>query len=160
MGNATAVIGLPDAQELALGNFFGACRPGSDGSLSIAVTAFDDHAPQTGLLPNGATTNDRPPTLSLTLDAVLGPGETLVVARDGAPIRCATSGGTTTVTDATLATGPHTDSASIADGAGNSTVLALNGTASGTAFLLTVGRGRFPPGKPATPEGAGIATAT
>ncbi len=104
-----------------------------------AFTALDDQAPQTGLLPNGATTNDRTPTLSLTLDAFLGPGETLVIARDGAPIRSTTSGGTTTLTDATLASGPHAYSANIADGAGNSTVLDLNGLAAGTAFLLTVG---------------------
>lgn len=37
VGNALVVTGLPDGQDLELGNFFGACRPGSDCALQIAA---------------------------------------------------------------------------------------------------------------------------
>jgi hypothetical protein len=134
-GAMTDALGNPSAAARAT-QAFDTAPPGQ---RALAFTALDDRAPQTGLLPNGTTTNDRTPTLALTLDAVLGSGETLVITRDGAPILSATSGASATVTDATLPNGPHAYSASIVDVAGNSTVLDLNGGAAGTAFLLIVG---------------------
>ncbi|RPH41457.1 MAG: hypothetical protein EHM87_19670 [Burkholderiales bacterium] len=105
----------------------------------LAFTALDNQAPQTGFLPPGTATNDRTPTLSLALDALLGAGETLVLTRDGTPIASTTAGAFLTVTDSELPDGPHGYGANIVDAAGNGSVLDLNGPSPGTDFLLLVG---------------------
>lgn len=55
VGNALVVTGLPDGQDLELGNFFGACRPGSDCTLQIAAPGG----------PEVAVGNESPPLAAL-----------------------------------------------------------------------------------------------
>jgi len=99
----------------------------------------DNVAPNTGNLVSGMTTNDRTPTLTLSLDSVLGVGDTLTLSRNGTPIRTVSAGArTVTLTDGTLAPGAYAYTALIADAAGNASVLDLNGAAAGTAFSIVV----------------------
>ena len=111
----------------------------TQGLLSFIVT--DDVLPTTGPIAAGGTTNDTQPSVTLTLDAVLGTGETLRLFRDGGAtaVASAGSGATLTFTEpAALSTGSHTYSASIVDGAGNVTTIDLNGTSAGVLFTFTI----------------------
>lgn len=99
----------------------------------------DDQAPNTGTLLNGGQTNDRTPIVTLTLDTVLGSGETLTLARNGVAIRTLSAGNPfPPVPDSIPAAGTFAYTASIADAAGNTTTLDLNGGAAGTAFTIVV----------------------
>jgi len=99
----------------------------------------DDLAPNTGNLTSGGSTNDRTPTVTLTLDAVLGTGETLTLTRNGTAIRTLAAGqSTVTFTEPTLGAGTYAYAASVVDGAGNLSTLDLNGGTSGTEFSIRV----------------------
>jgi hypothetical protein len=103
-----------------------------------SFTVDDNVSPNRGDVNNGETTNDRTPSITLTLDAVLGSGETLSFSRDGQVVRSLTSGRTLSFTEPTISTGPHTYSAVITDAAGNTTLLDLNGSLAGTSFVFSV----------------------
>jgi hypothetical protein len=103
-----------------------------------SFTVDDNVSPNRGDVDNGDITNDRTPSITLTLDAVLGSGETLSFSRDGQVVRSLTSGRTLSFTEPTISTGQHTYSAVIADAAGNTTLLDLNGSLAGTSFVFSV----------------------
>jgi hypothetical protein len=99
----------------------------------------DDQPPNIGTLSNGGQTNDRTPIVTLTLDTVLGSGETLTLVRNGIAIRTLGAGNSLPpVDDSIPATGSFAYTATIADAAGNTTTLDLNGGATGTAFTIVV----------------------
>jgi hypothetical protein len=86
----------------------------------------------------GEPTNDTTPTLTLTLDSVLGPGETLAIVRDGATVASYDSGQSFVYTDAPLGPGVHTYTATVSDAAGNLRPLDLNGAAPDAGFYFVV----------------------
>jgi hypothetical protein len=97
----------------------------------------DDLLPRRGRVSGGDSTNDDAPTVTLTLDRVLGAGETLTLSRDGAAIRSIETGRSLVFTDAGLPDGRHQYTASLSDAAGNLTVLPLGGV-QGDAFVFFV----------------------
>jgi hypothetical protein len=99
----------------------------------------DDVQPTRGDVAPGQSTNDARPSVTLTLDRVLGSGETLTLTRDGSASRTLSGGRQSlSFTESTLSTGPHEYTASISDAVGNVSVLDLNGSAPGTAFTFFV----------------------
>jgi hypothetical protein len=103
----------------------------------------DNVTPTRGAVSHTGSTNDRNPEITLTLDRVLGSGETFAFLRDGTVIRTVvgTGVGSRTVLDDyrdSLAAGPHTYRATLTDALGNSVALDLNGAASGTDFEFRV----------------------
>jgi len=101
--------------------------------------ATDNVAPRTGNLTPGEVTNDTTPTMTLTLNAVLAPGEVLTLTRDGAAVAAVTTGQTLNYQEGILTRGEaYTYAASIVDAAGNGTLLDLNGAAAGSAFVIAI----------------------
>lgn len=98
----------------------------------------DDDAPRRGQVDPDELTNDRRPTITLVLDEALEIGEVLTLSRDGSTVRTLASGGSLSFDDGPLGSGTASYSASIADAAGNTTVLDLNGDEAGTAFRIRV----------------------
>jgi methionine-rich copper-binding protein CopC len=134
-GAALDAAGNPSAPADAA-QAYDTLAPGQRLSLFRVV---DDLAPNTGTLVSGATTNDRTPTVTLTLDAVLGASETLTLVRNGATIRTLGAGASTvTLAEPGLAAATYAYTATLADAAGNTTTLDLNGSAAGTAFTIVV----------------------
>ncbi len=105
---------------------------------AFAFSVYDDQPPRVVTLGPGETTNDRSPTLTLTLDSVLGPGETLALSRDGAVVATRTGTPLLAYTDSGLAPGRHVYAASVSDAAGNVAVLDLNGPAPDGGFTILV----------------------
>jgi hypothetical protein len=107
-------------------------NPPSNSLLSVEV--LDDQPPGRGPIPDGGTTDDRTPTLLITLETVLEAGESLFILRSdgGLPSRqvgtASLDRGTTYgFTDAALLAGvSYVYSASISDAAGNITPLDLS----------------------------------
>jgi hypothetical protein len=105
---------------------------------AFVVSVFDSVPPRVGNMVLGEPTNDTTPTLTLTLDSVLGPGETLAIARDGATVGSYDSGQSFVYADAPLGPGVHTYSATVSDAAGNLRPLDLNGAAPDAGFFFVV----------------------
>jgi hypothetical protein len=101
-------------------------------------TVSDNRTPGTGNVRDGQSTNDPTPTVTLTLDRVLGGGEVLSLSRNGNVVRTLGSGNRLSFTEDPLGTGPVAYTASIADAAGNTTVLDLNGAAAGVGFTFAI----------------------
>ena len=99
----------------------------------LSATVIDDRRPGTGTVDDGDRTNDRTPTLLLTLDSVLGSGETLQIYRDsgGGPVLAGSAarqfGATYGFTD-DVDRDTYTYSARVTDAAGNVTLLPLDYT--------------------------------
>jgi len=104
----------------------------------FAFAVADNAVPRVGNLVLGEPTNDRTPTLTLTLDAVLGAGETTTILRDGAAVATRDAGQSFTYTDTPLAPGVHVYTATVSDAAGNLRALDLNGVAADTGFYFVV----------------------
>lgn len=98
----------------------------------------DDVSPRRGTVDPGEFTNDREPTITLTLDETLEQGEVLTLTRDGRTVRTLTGDRTLSFEDGPLGSGTATYSASITDAAGNTTTLDLDGGGDGTAFRFRV----------------------
>ncbi len=107
-----------------------------------SFTVTDDEGAATGPIAHLGTTDDTRPVVVLTLDGLLGTGETLRLSRDGTVVASRSAGpGSDSLSfpePSPLATGPHTYEATITDTAGNVTTLDLNGGAAGTQFQFTV----------------------
>ena len=90
------------------------------GQRAEITSALDDVGTATGLLANGATTDDTALQLRGTLSAPLAGGEVLVVLRDGAVVgEAVVSGGTWSFNDRDVAGGGHSYTARVEDKAGN-----------------------------------------
>jgi hypothetical protein len=126
-GNPTAAVRATQAYDT---------RAPEEGLRSFSVV--DDRSPSTGTLRPGQTTNDTTPTVTLTLDRVLGAGEVLSLSRNGTIVRTLSSGREISFTESTLPGASVTYTASIADSAGNTTVLDLNGGTAGTGFSFLI----------------------
>jgi hypothetical protein len=100
----------------------------------------DNVAPRAGTLAPGETTNDNTPTVTMTLDAVLGAGEVLTLTRNGGTVAAVTTGPTLAFADGPQARGGTScsDAATIVGAAGNGTLLDLDGTLPGSFFTFAV----------------------
>jgi len=100
----------------------------------LSATIVDDRRPGTGNVEDGGRTNDRTPTLLLTLDSVLAAGETLQIYRDSGsgPVLVGEagrqSGSVYGFTDSLDGRDTHVYSARVVDAAGNATLLPLEYT--------------------------------
>jgi hypothetical protein len=89
----------------------------------------------------GGTTTDATPRFTLTLSAVLGTGESVVLQRDGATVSTFVSGGTLAFQEPTVGpplAGTYTYTASILDSLGNAAVLDLTPLDAGTGYVFTI----------------------
>ncbi len=140
------VVGLPAGSVTdALGNPNRATPSATQGVDTVAPTqqvaaaaVADNLPPRVGNLVLGEPTNDRTPTLTLTLDALLGPGEALAILRDGGVVSTQSAGQSFSYTDTPLAPGVHVYTATVSDAAGNLRPLDLNGPAPDTGFFFVV----------------------
>jgi hypothetical protein len=89
-------------------------------------------------VPDGGVTDDDDPRITLTLDRVLEPGETLTLLRNGSVARTMSSGSTLSYSEDDLDDGLYTYSAQLTDASGNVTTLDLNGALPGTDFTFRV----------------------
>ena len=146
--SAAALAGLGDgsfALSAAIVDYAGNAGPaGAPFNVSIdtvapqatllSATIVDDRRPGTGTVEDGGQTNDRSPTLLLTLDSVLGGGESLLVYRDSGngPVLAGEasrqSGSTYGFTDDLDGRDTYTYSARVVDAAGNLALLPLDYT--------------------------------
>ncbi|MCM5571737.1 Ig-like domain-containing protein [Burkholderiaceae bacterium FT117] len=100
----------------------------------LSATIVDDRRPGTGTVEDGGQTNDRTPTLLLTLDSVLADGETLQVLRDSGdgPVLAGEASPLTDsvyeFTDSVDGRETYAYSARVVDAAGNATLLPLEYT--------------------------------
>ncbi len=113
-------------------------QPPTQQVSSFIVT--DDVGASTGPITHQGTTDDTQPSLVLTLDTVLGTGDTLQLTRGGSPVATQGAGNTSLsfTEPSALAPGTYAYGASITDAAGNVSPLDLNGAAPGTQFQFTV----------------------
>jgi hypothetical protein len=128
-GNASAAVRATQAFDL---------QPPTQQVASFTVA--DNTSPRRGDLVFGEPTNETNPTITLTLDAALAPGEVLTIVRDGSVVRTVTTGQGTNFVDGPLSAGgtTHAYTASIIDAAGNGSLLDLNGPFPGNGFAILV----------------------
>ena len=112
-------------------------RTGSDPAPTfptVQITGVtDNQAPVTGNVANGGATNDRTPTIVGQLSAVLGPGQTVEILRNGQPttLQATVDGRGFTATDTLPGDGSYTYTARVVQGTGGA------GTAS-AAYAIVV----------------------
>jgi hypothetical protein len=94
--------------------------------------------PNVPILPGGTTT-DATPRLTLTLSAVLGTGESVLLQRDGGTVATFTSGASLAYQEpAALGAGTYTYTASIRDSLGNTATLDLTPSVAGNGYVFTL----------------------